>query len=144
MAINVCCKCLPKTSGRKYTLVVQVKSSYKIKIVGVGKAGNIYTQKAGYGLRSQDGYDRTKAHEELHVAHILSTMNEIYNDLMKDIPATFPRNQCGANIATVVSRKPDAQGKWDVMKMNENAHSGEGWDEWRETDGKTETDPELW
>ncbi len=30
------------------------------------------------------------------------------------------------------------------MIMNGNAHSGKEWEEWRKTDGKTETDPELW
>ena len=35
-------------------------------------------------------------------------------------------------------------GGWDIMIMNGNAHSGKEWEEWRKTDGKTETDPELW
>jgi hypothetical protein len=38
----------------------------------------------------------------------------------------------------------NAKGDWDIMIMNGNAHTGEEWKEWKKTDGKTETDPELW
>ncbi len=144
LSIDICCQCVAKSSGREYSLVVQVKSSYRIRIVKVGSEGNEHTKKAGYGNRTQAGYDRTLKHEKVHVKQMSNTMHKIYKDLTTGIPEKFPRNECNAKSDLAKSRMLNAKGDWDIMIMNGNAHTGEEWKEWKKTDGKTETDPELW
>jgi hypothetical protein len=144
LSIDICCQCVAKSSGREYSLVVQVKSSYRIRIVKVGSEGNEHTKKAGYGKRTQAGYDRTLKHEKVHVKQMSNTMHKIYKDLTTGIPEKYHRNQCNAKSDLAKSRMLNAKGDWDIMIMNGNAHTGEEWKEWKKTDGKTETDPELW
>ena len=139
LSIRLCCEC-QKGPGGRYKFVAEVKASYTMQIVKVG----VYGVVPGYGPRTQDGYDRTVEHEKLHIANMKATMDKIFETLMKGRTGTFTRTECDDKRKAARSKLVDVKGDWDIMKMNESAHSGDLWEEWKKNGGKTESSPELW
>ena len=138
LSMKACCKCVPHKNGNPtYKLNVEVKSSYQIEIVSVG--AKWYGGKA----RTKKGYERTLAHERLHVSNFKSTFNIIVAMLSDN--SEYSREECqNARKKLVEEKFSEAMAKWNERKMYELTHSGKAWDEWKKNHGKTETDKELW
>ena len=122
---------------KKYQLMVEVKASYSIDVVVVDALWY------GGKKRTQEGYERTLAHEQLHVNNFKATFDAVLAKLSDH--GYYSRKECYEKRKILVSKKfKEAQDDWNIRKMNEAAHSGESWDDWRKNNGKSESDEELW
>ena len=138
LTLKACCKCVPHMRGpKKYQLMVEVKASYSIDVVDVDALWY------GGKKRTQEGYERTLAHEQLHVNNFKATFDAVLAKLSDH--GYYSRKECYEKRKILVSKKfKEAQDDWNIRKMNEAAHSGESWDDWRKNNGKSESDEELW
>lgn len=138
LSLKACCKCVPHMRGpSNYQLMVEVKATYSIDVVVVG------AKWYGGKERTKKGYERTLAHEQLHVSNFKATFDAVLAMLSDD--GYYSREECNAKREILVTKKfQEARNAWNIRKMNEATHSGESWDDWRKNNGKSESDEELW
>ena len=128
---------MPQTKGGpRYALMVELKSSYYIEIVKVG------ARWYGGKKRSVKGYERTLSHEQLHVQEFQSLFDSILKSFSEG--GLHTREKCNEKRNEAIEKFNKSKSEWNYQKMNQATHSGKSWDEWRRSNGHSETSEELW